>query len=412
MSTTVNDDATAAAVSTSEETIKRWRDKKKYLWPFSLLPALAVFIAWGLVELTGSGIFWWGGFPIVFGLIPLLDVIIGDDGENPPDEVMEELENDPFYRWMTYLYIPIQYAGLGVAVYFWATGSLSVFESIGLATTVAITSGIGINVAHELGHKKEENERWASRIVLAQSFYGHFYIEHNRGHHVRVATPEDPASSRFGESFYHFLPRTVTGAITSAWELEKKRFERLGQSHWTLKNDVLNAWLMSVALFGGILIGLQALSFAGVLTDYSIWNVLPYLVIQAILGFSLLEVVNYLEHYGLKRQKLESGRYERCQPKHSWNSDRIVTNIALYQLQRHSDHHANPTRRYQTLRSFDEAPMLPGGYATMMVVAVIPPLWRKIMDHRVLDHYDGDITKANIYPPKRDKILAKYGQES
>ncbi|GGC57932.1 alkane 1-monooxygenase [Hoyosella rhizosphaerae] len=412
MTTTVNDEGTAATVSTNDEVLERWRDKKKYLWPLSLLPALVTFIAWGLVELTGNGIFWWSGPVLVFVLIPILDVLIGDDGQNAPDEFMDELENDPFYRWVTYLYIPLQYAGLAVAVAMWATGTLSILESIGLAVTVAMTSGIGITVAHELGHKKQEHERWLSRIVLAQSFYGHFFIEHNRGHHVRVATPEDPASSRFGENFYQFLPRTVKGSLTSAWELEKKRFERLGQSHWTLKNDVLNAWLMSVVLFGGILVGLQALSFAGVLTNYSIWNVVPYLIIQGVIGFGLLEIVNYLEHYGLKRQKLESGRYERCSPQHSWNSDRIVTNLALYQLQRHSDHHANPTRRYQTLRTFDESPQFPGGYATMIVIAAIPPLWRKVMDHRVLDHYDGDITKANIYPPKRDKILAKYGQTS
>ncbi|MBD8505550.1 fatty acid desaturase, partial [Hoyosella sp. G463] len=227
MTTSLNQDTTAAAVDTSAEELQRWRDKKKLLWPLSLIPATAAFLAWGLVELTGIGAFWWAGFPIVFGLIPLLDMIIGDDGENAPDEFIEELENDPFYRWVTYLYLPLQYGGLLLASWLWASGNLSVLDSIGLATTVAITSGIGINVAHELGHKKEEHERWFSRIVLAQSFYGHFYIEHNRGHHVRVATPEDPASSRIGESFYRFWPRTVRGALVSAWEIEKNRLERL-----------------------------------------------------------------------------------------------------------------------------------------------------------------------------------------
>ncbi|WP_278314065.1 alkane 1-monooxygenase [Lolliginicoccus levis] len=393
-----------------DDNLERWRDRKRHLWIYSLVPAAAVFIAVGLVELTGWGWLYWGGPIIVFGLIPLLDIVFAADGQNPPDEFMDELDQDKYYRWVTYAYIPLQYAGFALAIYLWATGNLSVFESIGLATTVAVTSGIGINVAHEMGHKKEEHERWLSRIVLAQSFYGHFYIEHNRGHHVRVATPEDPASSRFGESFYSFWPRSVKGALTSAWEIEKNRLERLGKSTWTLKNDVLNAWLMSVVLFGGILIVLQALSFAGVLDNYSIWNVLPYLAIQAVLGFSLLEVVNYLEHYGLKRQKLASGRYERCSPQHSWNSDHLVTNLFLYQLQRHSDHHANPTRRYQILRSMKGSPQLPGGYASMIVLAVFPPVWRAVMDKRVLAHYDGDITQANIDPKKRDKILAKYGQ--
>jgi alkane 1-monooxygenase len=132
-------------------------------------------------------------------------------------------------------------------------------------------------------------------------------------------------------------------------------------------------------------------------------------VIQAVVGFSLLEAVNYLEHYGLLRQKTENGRYERCSPAHSWNSDHIVTNIFLYHLQRHSDHHANPTRRYQTLRSFDGAPNLPSGYASMIVLAYFPPLWRKVMDPRVLAHYGGDVAKANLQPAKRQKLLAKYG---
>jgi alkane 1-monooxygenase len=169
----------------------------------------------------------------------------------------------------------------------------------------------------------------------------------------------------------------------------------MGKSPWTIHNDVLNAWLMSVVLWGALVA-----VFGPV--------VLPFLIIQAVYGFSLLETVNYLEHYGLMRQKTASGRYERCAPAHSWNSDHIVTNIFLYHLQRHSDHHANPTRRYQTLRSMDGAPNLPSGYASMITLAYFPPLWRKVMDHRVLDHYDGDITRVNIQPGKREKVLAKY----
>lgn len=398
----------AVAAAEHDASMARWRDRKRYLWLLSLIPSAATFIAWGLVSATGWGGFWWAGVVIVFVLIPLIDVLLGDDGQNPPDEFIDELENDKYYRWCTYAYIPLQYAGLLAAVYLWASGSLSVVESLGLATTVGVTAGIGINTAHELGHKKEVNERWLSRIVLAQTFYGHFYIEHNRGHHVRVATPEDPASSRLGESFYRFWPRTVAGSLKSAWELEKNRLSRLGKSPWTLKNDVLNAWLMSVALFGSILIGLQVLSGAGVLANYSLWNVLPYLIVQAVFGFTLLEAVNYLEHYGLLRKRLPSGRYERCTPEHSWNSDRICTNLFLYHLQRHSDHHANPTRRYQTLRSMEEAPQLPAGYATMIVVALVPPLWRRVMDKRVLAHYNGDVTQANIEPNKREQVLAKY----
>jgi alkane 1-monooxygenase len=283
-----------------------------------------------------------------------------------------------------------------MACYIWAYWDISVLDKIGLAATVSMVSGISIVVAHELGHKKPKMERWLAKVTLAQPLYGHFFIEHNRGHHARVSTPEDPASSRLGESFWAFLPRTVSGSLTSAWHIEKARFERLGKSHWSIKNDVLNAWLMSAALYGG-LIAIFGTSIA------------PYLLIQGVIGFCLLEVVNYLEHYGLKRQKLESGRYERPRPEHSWNSCSSWSNIALYHLQRHSDHHANPTRRYQALLHVEDAPQLPAGYATMIVLAMFPPAWRHVMDKRLLAHLGGDVTLANIQPRKRQRMLARYG---
>jgi alkane 1-monooxygenase len=139
--------------------------------------------------------------------------------------------------------------------------------------------------------------------------------------------------------------------------------------------------------------------------------VIPYIVVQAVFGFSLLEVVNYIEHYGLLRQRVANGRYERCRPEHSWNSNNRVSNLVLYHLERHSDHHANPTRRYQSLRNFDEAPQLPSGYALMIGLAYLPPVWRRVMDHRVLAHYGGDITLANIHPPARQRALARYAGE-
>ena len=259
-----------------------------------------------------------------------------------------------------------------------------------------MVSGIAINTAHELGHKRDSLERWLSRIALAQTGYGHFYIEHNRGHHVRVATPEDPASARLGESFYAFWPRTVKGSLLSSWELEKVRLDRMEKSAWSWHNDLLSAWAMTVVLFG-VLVAIFGVT------------ILPWLILQAVLGFSLLEVVNYLEHYGLRRQRREDGRYERCRPEHSWNSNNVASNVLLYHLQRHSDHHANPIRRYQALRHVDEAPQLPTGYAGMIVLAVIPPVWRRIMDHRVVEHYGGDVTLANIQPRKRERILARYG---
>ncbi|SIS15640.1 alkane 1-monooxygenase [Williamsia sterculiae] len=401
-----------ALTARSAQSAEEWHDKKRHLWLLGLIPPTAVFLASGLVALfnaigwdVAAPVWWWIGPLLLYVLLPILDVFFGPDGDNPPEELMEQLENDKYYRWCTYVYIPFQFASLVYACYLWTAsdlgwlgidGGLGMTSKIGLALSIGVMGGIGINTAHELGHKKDSLERWLSKITLAQTFYGHFYIEHNRGHHVRVATPQDPASSRFGETFWGFLPRSVSGSLTSSWQLEKARMKRLERPVWHRSNDVLNAWAMSIVLWAA-------------LTAVFGWQILPFMVLQAVFGFSLLETVNYLEHYGLLRQLTERGRPERCTPQHSWNSDHICTNIFLYHLQRHSDHHANPTRRYQTLRSFDGAPNLPSGYASMIVVAYVPPLWRKIMDHRVLEHYDGDITKANLQPGKREAILADHG---
>ena len=382
----------SAITAESQPASVSWRDPKRYLWPLGLLVPLLPFMAFGLVELTGLGLFWWWGPVVVFAIMPFLDSAIGKDAENPPDSALAYLEEDRFYRWCTYLFLPLQYASLVWACTVWASGELGVVESIGLAFTVGCVSGIAINTAHELGHKRKQLERWLSKVALAQTGYGHFFIEHNRGHHVRVATPEDPASSRLGESFWAFLPRTVSGSLRSAWELEKVRLGRVGAPVWSLRNDVLNAWLMTVVLFGALIAVFGA-------------AVAPYLAIQAVFGFSLLEVVNYLEHYGLLRQRREDGRYERTQPRHSWNSNNVSSNVLLYHLQRHSDHHANPMRRYQALRHYDEAPELPSGYATMIVLAYLTPLWRRVMDPKVLAHYGGDASLANVHPRKR----ARYG---
>jgi alkane 1-monooxygenase len=368
----------------SDQTVS-WRDPKRYLWLLGLVVPTLPFLAWGLVQLTGLGVFWFYGPVLVFGIFPLLDLAVGLDARNPPESAIKALEQDRYYRWCTYAYIPIQYAGLVFACWQWSHGGLSVVESFGLALTVGMVSGIAINTAHELGHKRASLERWLSKVALAQSGYGHFFIEHNRGHHVRVATPEDPASSRLGESFYRFWPRTVSGSLRSAWELERVRLSRLQSGMWTPRNDILSAWAMTVVLFAALVAGFGVV-------------VLPYLLIQVVLGFSLLEVVNYLEHYGLLRERREDGRYERTRPEHSWNSNNTASNVLLYHLQRHSDHHANPVRRYQALRHVERAPQLPTGYAGMILTAVIPPLWRRVMDRRVLDHYSGQLARANVHP--------------
>ncbi|WP_063053287.1 alkane 1-monooxygenase [Nocardia arthritidis] len=371
-------------------------DPKRHLWVLGLLAPSSALLPSQLVLHTGSAVFWWIGPIIVLIVIPVLDWAVGVDGSNPRDEDYELLSNDRYYRWCTYLMLPVQLIGLVIASYMWAGDELSTVDKFGLATTLGFVSGIGINAAHELGHRVEHMERWLAKIALAQSGYGHFFVEHNRGHHVRVATPEDPASARLGESLWEFLPRSVSGSFRSAIALERERLARKGKGWWSVHNHILQAWSMTLVLFGSLIAAFG-------------YQVLPWLLLQAVIGFGLLETVNYVEHYGLLRARRPNGRYARCSPRDSWNSDHLVTNIFLFHLQRHSDHHANPGRRYQTLRTSEQAPQLPAGYAAMIVLAAIPPLWRWMMDDRVLAHYGGDITLANIQPRKRRRILAARG---
>ena len=375
-----------------------WRDTKRYLWLVALLMPLIPFAAVGLFASTGWDVWLWLGPIVILGAVPLVDLVTGTDASSPPDEQIKILERDRYYRWITFLFLPLQYAGFVLGFWYLATAGLTVWQQIGLAVTIGFIGGLGINTAHELGHKKESHERWLSKIALAPSAYGHFYIEHNRGHHVRVATPDDPASSRVGESFYRFWPRTVFGSLASAWQLERRRYARRNQHPFRLGNDVLNSWLMTLALW------LVMVAWLG-------WQILPFLALQALVAISLLEAVNYLEHYGMMRSLVTSGersRYERVNPTHSWNSNHVATNVLLYHLQRHSDHHAHPTRRYQALRDYETSPALPTGYAGMILLALVPPLWRSVMDPRVAQHFGGSMERANLAPHARTRVLASW----
>lgn len=377
-------------------TAPTWRDNRRYLWPLSGTIMLLVPIIVWVVQATGWNWLCWLGPILVYGIIPICDLMGGKDRNNPPESLVPALEVEGYYRWAVYFAVFCEYAALFYGA--WAVVSLDLpwYHIVGLAISIGMVTGVSINTAHELGHKTNRFEQWLSKVALAPTFYGHFFVEHNRGHHVRVSTPEDPASARFGENLYEFFPRTVVGSLKSAWEIEAKRLERNGKPIWSIYNNNLNAWAMSVVLYAGLI------AWFG-------WVMVPFLLIQAFVGaIMLFEAVNYLEHYGLLRQKLPSGRYERCQPRHSWNSNDIVTNVFLFQLQRHSDHHANPTRPYQALRHFDESPQLPTGYAGMLVLAYLPPLWFKVMNPKVVAHYNGDFSKINIKPSIRQKLLTAH----
>src|SRR5579885_1504626 len=370
-----------------------WVDRKRYLWLLGILAMTLPLQGYLLYRWTGWSVFWWFSPIFIYLILPIADALLGEDDNNPPDSAMAALAADRYYRWAVYLALPAQYLSFVWCTWMAVRGGLVWHQWLGLLLSAGFTSGLGINIAHEMGHQTSRLERWLAKIALAPVAYGHFYVEHNRGHHVRVATFEDPASARYGESFWEFLPRCVIGSIRSAWEIEKQRLARQGKGPWSLKNDLIQAWLLTLALYAAM-------------TAWLGWAALPFMILQAAYGGSLLEVVNYLEHYGLLRAKRADGSYERCQPEHSWNSNHIATNIFLYHLQRHSDHHAYPTRSYQTLRNFVGLPRLPSGYAAMIPIAYCTPLWFAIMIPRVRDHYRGDLSRANLKPSLRARLLA------
>jgi alkane 1-monooxygenase len=331
-----------------------------------------------------------------YGLVPILDHLLPTDSSNPPEEVVPQLEKDAYYRVLTYLTVPIHYFTLIYTAYVIGTQNLPWHALLGLALSVGVVNGLAINTGHELGHKKTTLERWLAKIVLAVVGYGHFLIEHNRGHHVDVATPIDPASAKMGQSIYAFASWEIPNAVRRAWASEKARLAKSGRGPWTLDNEVLQPALITSILYVGLIVAFG-------------WIMLPFLFLQALWGwFGILTSANYVEHYGLLRQKLENGRYERCQPHHSWNSNRIMSNLILFNLQRHSDHHANAARRYQSLRNFDNLPELPSGYPLMFGIALIPPLWFAIMDKRVVAWADGDFSKLNVLPSEKERLARRY----
>ena len=373
-----------------------WHDAKRHAWLLSgLFPGLAWLNLWQFGR-SGHVAWLWLMPAVMYTLIPLLDTLLGEDRANPPEAAVAGLESDRWYLVVLLLFVPLQFGLTLHGAWLAGQGSLSAAAFAGLVVTVGGINGVAINTAHELGHKHAGWERWLSRIVLAPVAYGHFFVEHNRGHHRRVATPDDPASARLGESFWAFLPRTVVGGLRSAWGLERERLAGRGLPAWHWRNQCLQAWALTLLLWGALVLWQGA-------------GVLLFLVAQAVYGASLLEVVNYLEHYGLLRRQDAQGRFERCAPEHSWNSNHRMSNLFLYHLQRHSDHHAHPARRYQALRHFDEAPQLPSGYAGLLLVAYVPALWFRLMDHRVLAHYGGDLSRANIHPASRARLERRWG---
>ena len=363
--------------------VVRYVDRRRWLWTLSLLWPVLPVISCLLAMAYQQPAAYWLTLVIWYLIVPVLDFLLPTDSSNPPPEVVAQLEADRYYRYLTYLTVPIHYFTLLYTAHHIATESPAWYSVLGLGLSVGVVNGLAINTGHELGHKTTTVERWLAKAVLAVVGYGHFFVEHNRGHHKDVATPEDPASSRMGENIYAFACREIPGAVRRAWNSERARLARKGSGPWTIRNEVVQPWIITLVLYGTLI------AFYGPI-------LLPFLLLQAFWGwFGILTSANYIEHYGLLRQRLPNGRYEYCQPRHSWNSNHIVSNIILFNLQRHSDHHANPTRRYQSLRAFEDLPELPGGYPVMFILAMLPPLWFAVMDPKVMAWAGGDLQKIN-----------------
>jgi len=329
---------------------------------------------------------WWNFLAIGFAflVLPVVDQWIGIDTSNVEDSKAKIIGEQFYYRFVTYIWTFVQLAFLFWGVFVVSTGTLITwYEWTGFVISFSlVTGGIGITVAHELGHKKSSLERFYSKLLLMTVSYMHFYIEHNRGHHVQVATLNDPATSRKNESFYKFWLRSVFMGYAHAWQLEIESLKRKGLSAFHPKNQMI--WF-----------ALLPLAFCFVLTllfspPGSInWQIPIFFFAQSFFAFTLLELVNYVEHYGILRKE-KDGRHERVNPLHSWNSSHVISNFFLFQLQRHSDHHANAIKRYQILNHYDDSPQLPFGYPTMIIIALIPPLWFRMMNPR-LESWEGKV---------------------
>jgi alkane 1-monooxygenase len=340
-----------------------------FVLPFglALLPA-------GGVTLIGAGwpLTWGAWFPllVIFGVLPVVDVLCGFDTANHYADGAVANERRLYFRVLTVLTLLVWPA---VLIYCAREFTLLPFGLIGKFAWILSTGVLGgvlaINPAHELVHKTGRFERICGGLLLTSVGYHGFKIEHVRGHHVNVATPTDSSSARLGESVYAFVPRALRDNMRNAWRLEAQRLQQGGKRVWSLENEMLTwtaLWLVLLVAFA------SWLGIAGAV----------FFIAQGIAAASTLEIINYVEHYGLARNEIAPGRYERVTHLHSWNAPQRFSNWLLFNLQRHSDHHAHARRRYQVLQHHDDSPQLPAGYATMFVLALVPPLWRRIMDPR------------------------------
>lgn len=315
---------------------------------------------------------WQTFLPVMYSFmaIPLFELFMGPDPSNFSKDQEESRLDNILYDLQIYLMVPIQVFTLGYFLFSMQESGLLIIDKIGRISSMGLCCGIlGINIGHELGHRTKWYERWMAKINLMTSLNMHFMHEHNKHHHQMVSTPEDPATARYGEPLYVFWFRSMMGVYIWAWKLESQKLKKKGISFFSLKNQMITDHIIEI----GLLVAIWY--FFGLLT-------VGYFLIAALMGHLLLETVNYIEHYGLMREKV-GDRYERVMPHHSWNSDHLVGRLNLFELSRHSDHHFIASRKYQILRHIDESPQMPTGYPGMMVLSTIPPLWFAVMNKKV-----------------------------
>lgn len=339
-----------------------------------LVPVTLPTAAWLCLKTGLPNLMAWYPLFFLFVLVPALDYLLGHDPVNIDKTDERAVSEKLWFKALTLLVLPVHIASLIWSAQWFVNQQLNAWGTIGWLFSQGIVSSIlAINVAHELIHKDAKLEKTIGGILLTSVGYFGFKIEHLRGHHVHVSTPEDASSARFGQSLWTFMPEAMFRNTKNAWKLEA---ERLGNSglpfiHW--RNEMLGYTLLWIFFCAGFYLALG-------------WKGLLFFALQGFFAACSLEVINYVEHYGLERKRLDDGRYERTTHLHSWNSDYALSNLMLFQLQRHSDHHAFPKRRYAILRHFEDSPQLPGGYAAMFVLALFPPLWHRVIDPRVLAH--------------------------
>jgi alkane 1-monooxygenase len=338
----------------------------------SALKYAAVYLIPAVVaaSLTAQNSWSFAAVAFVFGLLPAIELFLKPDPRNLEAAQEAVAKQDRTYDLILYSLVPIQWGLLLLFLMQVSHTELSWVVKLGLTTAFGMACGVlGINAAHELGHRPTKHEQFMAKALLLTTLYMHFFIEHNRGHHKHVSTDEDPASSRRGEWLYAFFVRTIMGSWLGAWKLEQQRLRKKGLPVLSLHNEMLRFQLVQLALLAAI-----ALLFGTA--------VLGWFLAAAFIGILMLETVNYIEHYGLRRKK-KGDLYERPLPIHSWNSDHPLGRLILLELTRHSDHHYLASRTYQVLRHFDESPQLPAGYPAMMVLAFFPPLWFRVMDREI-----------------------------